>query len=171
MMLPFKRILCPTDFSDPSYEALKAGKELAAHFGAELLLLNVVTPVPVVPLTPAPMAPDLLVNEQGLIYSATKTLEEVVSQIESKDLKVRFFVLQGNPADEIVRLAADKEADVIVIATRGRTGLDRFFFGSVAEKVVRLAQCPVFTIAGGERPSTAAAETGPDTGNGEKKAG
>jgi len=56
-------------------------------------------------------------------------------------------MLRGNAADEIVRTAGEEEIDLIVIATHGRTGLDRLIFGSVAEKVVRLAPCPVLTVA------------------------
>jgi DNA repair exonuclease SbcCD ATPase subunit len=84
--------------------------------------------------------------ERELEASSKRTLEEVIGQMEWKDLKVRLIVLRGNAAEEIVRVAEEENAELIVIATRGRTGLDRLLFGSVAEKVVRLAKCPVLTV-------------------------
>jgi nucleotide-binding universal stress UspA family protein len=145
-MLTFKKILCPTDFSESSYEAIKTAGEIAFHFGSELYVLHVVSPVPVVPLGAEPSAFNVSLYEQELETSSKKSLEEIIHQLEWKDLKVRLIVLRGNAADEIVRIAQEENVDLIVIATRGRTGLDRFIFGSVAEKVVRLARCPVLTI-------------------------
>jgi nucleotide-binding universal stress UspA family protein/phage host-nuclease inhibitor protein Gam len=150
-MLPFKKILCPTDFSEPSYEAIKAAGELAYHFGSELCIVHVITPVPILPMPmgPEPSAFNVSLYEQELEASSKRSLEEVVNQLESKELKTRLIALRGNPADEIVRTADEENVDLIVIATRGRTGLDRLIFGSVTEKVVRLAKCPVLTVTGG----------------------
>jgi nucleotide-binding universal stress UspA family protein len=147
-MLPFKKILCPTDFSEPSYEAIKAAGELAYHFGSELHIVHVIAPVPIipVPIGPEPSAFNVSLYEQELDASSKRALEEVVNQLESKELKTRLIALRGDPADEIVRIADEENVDLIVIATRGRTGLDRLIFGSVAEKVVRLAKCAVLTV-------------------------
>ena len=150
-MIPFKKILCPTDFSEPSYEAIKAAGELAYHFASELCVIHVVSPVPIVPMGAEPSGFNVSSYEQELVASSEKSLKEIVNQLETRDLKVRLVVLRGNAADEIVRTAEEENADLIVIATRGRTGLDRLIFGSVAEKVVRLAKCPVLTVA--SRPS------------------
>jgi nucleotide-binding universal stress UspA family protein len=147
-MLPLTKILCPTDFSEPSYEAVKIGKEWASHFKSTLILLHVVSPVPFVPEDPALVAPRMLTAEQGLSAYARKSLESLVEQLALKDLDVRLMVLEGNPADEIVRTAEEEEVEMIVIATHGRTGLNRLIFGSVAEKTIRLAGCPVLTICG-----------------------
>jgi nucleotide-binding universal stress UspA family protein len=149
-MLPIKKILCPTDFSEPSYEAIKAAGELAYHFGSELHIVHVIAPVPImpVPIGPEPSAFNVSLYEQELDVSSKRALEEVVNQLETKELKTRLIALRGNPADEIVRTVDEENVDLIVIATRGRTGLDRLIFGSVAEKVVRLAKCPVLTISG-----------------------
>jgi len=151
-MLPFKKILCPTDFSEPSYEAIKAAGKLAHHFSAELCVVHVVSPIPVVPMGHDPSAFNVVLYEQELETSSKRSLEEIIHQMEWRDLKVRLIVLRGNAADEIVRVAEEEMAELIVIATRGRTGLDRLIFGSVAEKVVRLAPCPVLTVS--SRPST-----------------
>jgi len=145
-MLPIKKIVCPTDFSEPSYEAIKAAGELAFHFGSELCVLHVVSPVPLIPMGAEPSGFNVSLYERELETSSKRSLEEIINQMEWKDLKVRLIVLRGNAADEIVRAAEGENADLIVIATRGRTGLDRLIFGSVAEKVVRLAKCPVLTV-------------------------
>ncbi|HUU39430.1 MAG TPA: universal stress protein [Desulfatiglandales bacterium] len=150
-MLPIKKILFPTDFSEPSYEALKAADELASHFSAELVLIHVVSPVP---MYPTPMTPSDFTSSIGFVTSyqqemevyAKESLDQVVQERVSKGIKSRTRVCLGDAADEIVGTATDENADLIVIATHGLTGWRRFMFGSVAEKVVRLAQCPVLTI-------------------------
>jgi len=147
-MLPIKKILCPTDFSEPSYEAIKTAGELAFHFGSELYLLHVVSPVPVIPMGGGAVF-NVPLYEQELEVFSKRSLEEIINQMEWRDMKVRLIVLRGNPPDEIVRIAEEEMVELIVIATRGRTGFDRIIFGSVAEKVVRLAPCPVLTISRG----------------------
>jgi nucleotide-binding universal stress UspA family protein len=147
-MLPFRKILCPTDFSEPSYEALKAAGELAHHFGAELCIVHVISPVPIMPVGAEPTAFNVGLYEQELMASSRKSLEEVLSHLETKEVRARLIVVRGNPADEIASISDEEHVDLIVIATRGRTGLDRLIFGSVAEKVVRLARCPVLTVTG-----------------------
>ncbi|MGQ9638604.1 MAG: universal stress protein [Thermodesulfobacteriota bacterium] len=146
-MLQIKKILCPTDFSEPSYEAIKTAGELAFHFGSQLCLLHVVSPVPNVPIREDQSVFNVLLYEQELEAYSKKTLEEIVNHLEWRDLNTRLIALRGNPAEEIIRIANEEKVDLIVIATRGRTGFDRLVFGSVAEKVVRLALCPVLTIS------------------------
>ncbi|MGM0665010.1 MAG: universal stress protein [Thermodesulfobacteriota bacterium] len=145
-MLPVKKILCPTDFSEPSFVGVKGANELAAHFSAELILVHVVTPVHVYP-GPYPAAGfDLEGHLEEMIGASHKSLEEVVKNKTTPDLQVQTRVLQGSPADQIVEVAGSEEVDVIVTATHGWTGWRRYIFGSVAEKVVRLATCPVLTV-------------------------
>jgi nucleotide-binding universal stress UspA family protein len=158
-MLPLRKIVCPTDFSEPSREAVRVAAEPASHFEAEMLLLHVVVPSSVVP--PAMEVPpvNLPLTEQELEASARQSLEETAGRLQAQGLRAEFRVLQGNAAEEIVQAAEQEKAELIAIATRGRTGLDRFIFGSLAEKVIRLARCPVLTIGGrpsprvGEEPS------------------
>ena len=147
-MLPFKKILCPTDFSEPSYEAIKAAGELAYHFGSELCIIHVVSPVPLMPMGVEPTAFNVILYEEELMVSSKKSLEEVLNHLETKEVKARLIAVRGDAVDEIVRIADEEKIDLIVIATRGRTGLDRLIFGSVTEKVVRLAKCPVLTVTG-----------------------
>jgi nucleotide-binding universal stress UspA family protein len=147
-MLPVKRILCPTDFSEPSYAALKAAAELAGHFNAELDVVHVVGAVPLVPTTPAgaPVAFDVEGYRRELEQNSRKRLEKSIEPMIPEGVRYRPFVLHGEAADRIVDLARDEGADMIVISTHGSTGIKRIFFGSVAEKVVRHAACPVLTI-------------------------
>jgi nucleotide-binding universal stress UspA family protein len=145
-MIPMKKIMCTTDFSEPSFVGLNYASELAAHFEAELTLVHVVTPVHAYP-GPYPAAGfDVERHLEELMAASHKSMEEVVKNKTSPDLAVQTRVLQGPPADEIVELAKSEGMDAIVIATHGWTGWRRFIFGSVAEKVVRLARCPVITV-------------------------
>jgi nucleotide-binding universal stress UspA family protein len=145
-MLPIKRILCPTDFSEPSFVGLAGANELAAHFSAELILVHVVSPVHIYP-SPQPGAGFNLAGYlEEMVDASRKSLEEVVKDRTLPDLHVRSSVLQGTPAEQIVNLAESEAVDLIVTATHGWTGWRRFIFGSVAEKVVRFATCPVVTV-------------------------
>ena len=102
-MLPIRKILCPTDFSEPSYEAIKSAGELAFHFGSELCVLHVVSPVPLVPVGAEPSGFNVSLYERELEASSKRSLEEIIHQMEWKDLKLRLIVVRGNAADEIVR--------------------------------------------------------------------
>ncbi len=147
-MLPFKKMLCSTDFSEPSYEGVKAANELAVHFSAELCIVHVVASIPV-PILDAPSTPttfNVASYQQELEAHAESSLEKVTTRFVSKDLPARRIVGHGDPAGEIVRIADEEKVDLIVIATHGMTGWRHLIFGSVAEKVVRFARCPVLTV-------------------------
>jgi nucleotide-binding universal stress UspA family protein len=144
-MIPFRKILCPTDFSEPSYEGLQNGVELASHFGAELCVMHVVPVVP--PLPPDPnFAFEVPEYERALYTDAERRLGEILQQRIPKAVHARRLIAHGDAADEIVRIAQQEGADLIVIATHGLTGWRHLVFGSVAEKVVQLAPCPVLTV-------------------------
>jgi nucleotide-binding universal stress UspA family protein len=147
-MLPIKNILCPTDFSDPSYDALKVADELAAHFGAALHVINV---VPLVPIVEAPIGVEsasfnVASYQQELEGQAQKSLKSLAEQKISKGVNVVTEVLIGNAAGEVMRYAGEKAVDMIVIATHGLSGWRRFISGSTTEQIVRQASCPVLTI-------------------------
>ena len=146
-MLPFKKILWPTDFSGPSYGALKTANELALQFTSELYIVHIVTSLP--PLVPVvPDRPSFNVSSylKELKLSAKKSLQEVIDKKIGKSLKVHAIVAHGDAAVEIARIADRENIELIVIASHGTTGWQRFFSGSVAEKVVRIASCPVLII-------------------------
>ena len=144
-MLPIKKIVCPTDFSDPSYEGLKVAREFAEHFSAELILANVIFPGPIVPGVAEPgfHIPAAL---EAMQETAEKKLQDLSRKKMPENIPVRTLVIIGKPAYEIVDLADKEKADIIVIATHGESGWQKFLFGSVTEKVIRMASCPVLTV-------------------------
>jgi len=145
-MLPIRKICCPTDFSEPAQEALKVACEMATHFGAELILVHVVTPIPVIPIHDDPTSFNLPLYEKEMEQSAVRGLQQIQQERIPPAIRSSTVVLQGDPASRIVSLAEDENMDVIVIATHGFTGWRKFMFGSVTEKVIRLAACPVLSI-------------------------
>ena len=156
-MLPVRKIVCPIDFSEPSYAALKIAGELARHFGSFLDVIHVIPPVPVhspYPDPPVAVSFDVPLYQQELAVYSEKVLKDVVGKKVSAEIGTLATVLTGDPAQEILAFAAKENAGLIVIATHGQTGWRHLLSGSVAEKVVRLATCPVLTIRApqGEKP-------------------
>jgi len=148
-MLPFKRILCPTDFSEPALVALKRAEELARHFSAELWVAHVIPEVSGSHSFPDPQADfkfDVPLYQQELAIYAENLLKELVAQQISVEVRTRDLVTTGRAAEEILRIATAEHMDLVVIASHGESGWRRLVFGSVAEKVVRHAPCPVLTI-------------------------
>ena len=146
-MWPPKKILCPTDFSEGSQAAISQATELARQFGAMIYLLHVIpiqTSLPTDPISSFNMAEatDIL-QEQ-----AKRNLQDSAEKLQHAGLTTRAIVLMGEAASAIVETAEREQVDLIVIATYGKTGWRRLAFGSVTEKVVRLATCPVLTIRG-----------------------
>lgn len=144
-MLPVRKILCPTDFSDPSLKGVAAANELAAHFGAELLLVTVVTPIHP---TGGPRIPEHSELHKDMVQYATESLDRIVAERITPGVSIRQFVHHGNAADEIAALAEAQGVDLLVIATHGWTGWRRLIFGSVTHKVIRMVSCPVLTVTG-----------------------
>ncbi len=139
------RILVPLDFSAPSMNALTHARGLAKRFGAALTVLHVVEPVYVAEpyMGIAPEVGRFLDEE---IRNAKSILARIAADLKKQRLKVRTLVVAGPPALLIVDTAQSSGANLIVMATHGRTGLAHAFIGSVAEKVVRTATCPVLTV-------------------------
>jgi nucleotide-binding universal stress UspA family protein len=147
-MLPVKKILCPTDFSEPAQEAFNTAVELAQHFSAQLLLVHVVPPMPVPyqpMISPAP-AFDITAYLQDLVKASREGLQAYGEKHVPQGLPWTASVAAGDPAYEIISLAKELAADLIVIATHGHGGWRHMLFGSVAEKVVRLAGRPVLVV-------------------------
>ena len=140
-------ILLPTDFSDCANYALSYATSLARQFGARMICVHVVEPVvPTVGYTgitePLPIAD---ISEQ-LEDSATRELPKIAECEECSGLDVEEVIAHGDAAAEIVRVAKEREVDLIVLSSHGRTGLGRILFGSTAEAVVRHASCPVLVV-------------------------
>lgn len=144
----YRRILVPTDFSPQSEEAWRTARRLARAVGAEVVLLHVFV--------------EMSLFSEGAwsgrrvreVYESTRawvdeTLERWASQAQAEELAVRTRVRTGVPYREILAAAAEEQADLIVLGTHGRGGLDRALLGSVTDRVIRLAPCPVLAVRSG----------------------
>jgi nucleotide-binding universal stress UspA family protein len=144
-MLSIRRILFPTDFSEPAEYAWSYALTFAQEFGAEVHLLHVIAPPPrlteayAVSFDPARMV-------ESLTAEATGSMDRQVEAAKARGLVFRRDVREGVDYREIIDYASKHDIDLIVMATHGRTGLAHVLLGSVAEKVVRKAPCPVLTI-------------------------
>ncbi len=139
-----KKILLPTDFSEGSKNALPYAVELSKQYNAGLYLLHVIYDLQ--------QASGLHVPHVNLdqlyieIEDAAKKELERFGLEELRGLNVQRYVLRGVPYEEIVRFAEKNQIDLIIIGTHGRKGLEKVFFGSTAEQVVRKAPCAVLTV-------------------------
>lgn len=145
-----RSIVVPTDFSECARHAVPVAAELARLLGARVLCLHVVEPV-VQPVGWTPVAEAMPSPELGerLEESAARDLPAFSKSEELAGLEVEDLMAHGEPAAEIVRVAEERGAGLIVISSHGRTGLGRILFGSTAESVVRHARCPVLVVKPG----------------------
>jgi len=144
-MFPLKKILCPIDFSEHSLTALKIADEMAKTFHSELFIVNIIPPIPSVPTPPHPFVFDIPKYQDSLEINSKKSLDDIAKNKVSSDIKVNRIVALGDPSTEIIKIADENNVNLIVVATHGRTGLGHMIFGSVAEKIIRHASCPVLT--------------------------
>jgi nucleotide-binding universal stress UspA family protein len=141
----WKRICCPIDFSETARGAMQVAVDLARRLGADLTLLHAY-PIPgyTFPDGSVVASPAML---QDLSDEADRHLEAWRREAEGLGLAgVRIAKAIGEPAVEIVRWAREPGADLLVLGTHGRTGLEHALMGSIAERVVRKAPCPVLTV-------------------------
>lgn len=152
--MKIKRILVPVDFSTHSLGALDYAAELAKPFKAELMVLHVVEPIyyTVPDFTGGAAASMVTVIEQQR-QTARSELIRLEQRYAKRRIKLRTLLQTGVAAYESIAASAKKlKADMIVMATHGRTGLTHLLMGSVAEHVVRAAPCPVLTLRAGKAP-------------------
>ena len=140
-----ERVLCAVDFSEPSQEAARFAVDVARQYGAELTLLHVyAVPGYAYPEGVMVAAPDVMTD---VLAEIDRSLEVWKKEAQARGaLNVRTATRQGAAASEIVRYAEEQDIDLIVVGTHGRGGLAHVLLGSVAEKVVRRAPCPVLTV-------------------------
>jgi universal stress protein A len=139
----FSRIICPVDFSAPAHEALLAAVQLAIRFEATLTLVNVYS----LPLLAVPeMSVDPTLLTEILAHTDAQLASWTREAIQLGARRVEAAKLEGVAWDVIVKVARDGGADLIVIGTHGHTGLRHALVGSVAERVVRHASCPVLVV-------------------------
>ena len=141
----FHRIVVPTDFSECSEGAWALAKRVAGSLGSELVLAHVLVE-PVAYGDPS-IAADTTVElfEQGRKWVEDE-IEKWASAARAAGITVRTIVRTGLAQEEIVTLATDESAELIIIGTHGRTGLNRLLLGSIADRVIRFAPCPVLTV-------------------------
>jgi nucleotide-binding universal stress UspA family protein len=148
-------LLVPIDFSDYAEQALAYAIELAQNLHVRITLLHVIH------LTPLAMgdigATTLLPYLEEMESTAQEYIQAALERVQRAGLEGDSVLIQGIPFQAIIDTAHDRDVDLIVMGTHGRTGLTHVLMGSVAEKVVRLAPCPVLVTRG-----TAQASTGPD---------
>jgi len=143
--MKINKILFATDFSEGSKSALPYAVDLAKRYEAKLIIMHVIYDVA---RTTGWYIPHISVEEvyNDLEKSAKAELEKTYTE-EMRGFKdIERVVMKGIPYEEITKFADTSKVDVIVLATHGRTGLDRLLFGSTAEQVVRYAPCPVLSV-------------------------
>ena len=141
----FDKILVPTDFSVHAKEALRHAAEFARLFDAQLTILHVYDVTPYVMPETVPLYDTVQLNQ--LHEEFKKQLGPAKQQaVQAGAPRVDTQLLQGSPPAEIARFAAEGGYGLIVMGTHGRTGLAHLLLGSVTEKVVRKAPCPVLTV-------------------------
>lgn len=145
-MIALKRVLLPTDFSSYSGAAVDHATSFAEKFGAELHLLHVVQDIITMVPEPGMAFPPPGDYMQELVQNAESALTKVLDPQWVQNHKVVRVVRQGTPFLEIVRYAREQEIDLIVMGTHGRSGLVHILLGSVTEKIIRKANCPVLTV-------------------------
>ena len=145
MKLEIKKVLVPVDFSDYSKNALAYAINFAKHFNAELNLIYVVEPV----IYPPDFSMGQIAIPSVDLEMDKRAKDELTNlaarQIPS-ELRTNLIVKTGKPFIEIIETASEIDADLIIIATHGHSGMEHILFGSTAEKVVRKAPCPVMTL-------------------------
>jgi len=139
MSHPFRKILCAVDLGPNSHSTIEMARQIAQGEGASVIFLHVV-PMPV-----EAMGQPLMVEPlTGAEADGRRQLERLA--IDSNTPNYEIAVVTGDPATSILEAAKEHAADLIVMATHGRTGLSHFFLGSVAERVVRDSSIPVMTV-------------------------
>lgn len=147
-----QHILVPTDFSAYADQALDYAMALAQALQARLTLLHVIH---LSALTIGDMPPAVLsATLQEMATTAHQRMQVTLTRVHHAGLQVDSAIIEGMPLQTIIDTAQDKGADLIIMGTHGRTGLTHVLMGSVAEKVVRLAPCPVLVTRGSTEAST-----------------
>jgi nucleotide-binding universal stress UspA family protein len=150
--VPFKRVLCAVDFSDSSLPALTYALSLAEEADAEITVMHVLEwpwqepPAPSFESLPVEQAFSLASYRREREVDAEARLKTLIPAEAADWCTPTTKLCHGKPYEQILRVAAEERADLIVIGVRGRSAIDRIVFGSTANHVVRAATCPVLTL-------------------------
>jgi nucleotide-binding universal stress UspA family protein len=151
MTRAISNILVPTDFTDPSDAALNYGRELARAFGAALHVLHVADYAETCGVVGAGYigpSPTLSRREQLVTQAVRDRLNDLFDESDRRRLNVHVSAVTGEAVREILRYTHEQKIDLMVMGTRGRTGIAHLILGSVAEHVLRKSPCPVLTVHG-----------------------
>ena len=145
----FSKILHATDYSKASAPALDEAIALAKQNGAELLILHIIDPVPPYVAGEDIGGADLYMKlEESTKQEAEASMKKLMEKLRKLKVNAKSLLLRGTAHEQIVKTAKNRRANLIVIGTHGRTGLSKLLMGSVANKVVSTAHCPVLTVHG-----------------------
>jgi len=147
-MKRIRRVLYATDCSDASRRAFKTAVAIAKATGARLTILHALTPV--LPAVPQQLIDAVVLDqlEKQTRRWIARELDKLADKARVAGITARTALRGGDPVDQIVRTARREGIDLIVVGTHGRHGLPKFFLGSVAERVIATAPCPVVTVRG-----------------------
>jgi nucleotide-binding universal stress UspA family protein len=145
-MIDLKRILLPTDFSKYSKAAVGYAAAFADKFGAEIHLLHVAQNLAVFLPDMVNVMPPVMPTLEQLSGAIKDAMNKLIAEEHLERFTVHQEIREGTPFHEIIQLAKDKNIDLIIMGTHGHTGLAHVLLGSVSEKVVRKAPCPVLTV-------------------------
>jgi nucleotide-binding universal stress UspA family protein len=148
-MINFRTIVCPVDFSQQSLHALDYALSLARHYNSTLVLCHVVE---IQVITP-PMEPLIAVGSvlENVTSTASEELKKLAEGLKPRVSKLIPILCEGTPSEETLRVAKDHSADLLVIGTHGRSGIDRLIFGSTTENILHKSTCPVLIVHTSER--------------------
>jgi nucleotide-binding universal stress UspA family protein len=146
-MIAVDRILCPVDFSDVSRRALEHAAALGRRQGARVVAVHVAPAVATAPVAPAPVPGAAVAPSPEERRTRARELEELASSIRASGGEVEARSREGDVVRSVLDEAESLGADLIVMGTHGKGGFERLVLGSVAEKVVRKAPCPVLTVS------------------------
>ena len=138
-----KKILVPTDGSDSSMRAADFALKLAKHFGSEIIAIYVIDRIILEEISKIHERHEV---EDEIKRKAERCLNYIVKSAEREGLKASSILVEGQPHDQIVRHAESLGTDIIVMGSKGRRGTNRILIGSVAERVIEYAPCPVLVI-------------------------
>jgi nucleotide-binding universal stress UspA family protein len=141
--MTIEHILVPIDFSEYSDHALDYAIPFASKLQARLTLLHVIEVFPVSDTEAVMLPPDYFLE---LEVSANRQMRSYLERVTTAGLKGEVAVVHGTPFQVITETAKERQIDLIIMGTHGRTGLRHLWLGSVAERVVRLAPCPVLVV-------------------------
>lgn len=143
-MLKIERILCPVDFSEYSARAYDYAHSLARHYEATLLVLHIVRSITIDPTFLTTTMIDQVYSQQAA--DAKAQIAKLAEKQAGEAVRTQITVQMGLVADSILSFAKDRDADLIVMGTHGRRGLDRVLMGSTTEAILRKAHCPVLAV-------------------------